>query len=771
MPIIPKVEQKHQVMALPAKGIAPTLNAPQLRLPRTDSRGIDAVARGQQAIARSLDNVSNMLGDAAINEKKKADRAKVLEAEQFLTKWEMENVDAGSLQRRGGDAIGEASRLSQNFDIAMNEYRNNMNNDDQIAAYDQLVMSRGLTNMRRVLNHESQETRGYYKEQATTTIKLESDRAVRNAKDVNMYNNSIRNAQAAFESWATGEGLPQNAIDMKKKDIADEVHFQTASLMASTDPDGFLDSVDGTRDVGGVSVSANTSRGIRNNNPGNLRKTNDNWKGSNGADSEGFVTFDSPQAGLRAMSLNLVNQQRKHGLNTIESIIEKYAPPNENDTQNYVNFMSKQLGVDPRQEIDLENEDTLQKFTAAVILMENGLNPYSEDLIDTGVRQVLGREKYQVAGEIQGLKAQGNLDLNNRPQVMTEEGEVATVRSMSINYRGKEVLIPTVSENGQIMSDEDAIKAFKETGKHLGKFDTPENATAYAKSLHVSQESGLEQSQQALSNVQAFDSLPWDKQQKIITTANTLSERNHRLEERRRKEIQSRNMFDTYEKVTNPKTREDMDRNDIIQLVNSDQLSGEQGRQLIKLLETDESREDDLATFAELSRSEAQGELTVEDVMKSHASGRLTSATAKRFVEGLTSNLSGNEAYQAGSATIKAQFDRSEFGVAMGDTAEREAKALREYQRRVSDGESPFEVADDVVGRLKDSAASDRVYQRTLSEIRKEVGVSTTNLEGVDQAAKAIADAAARGQIQKGDAARKLNALKRRREELQSGGR
>lgn len=49
------------------------------------------------------------------------------------------------------------------------------------------------------------------------------------------------------------------------------------------------------------------------------------------------------------------------------------------------------------------------------------------------------------------------------------------------------MLIPTVSDDGRILSDDDAIAAYQRTGRNLGVFDTPENATAYAESLHNQQ--------------------------------------------------------------------------------------------------------------------------------------------------------------------------------------------------------------------------------------------------------------------------------------------
>lgn len=104
---------------------------------------------------------------------------------------------------------------------------------------------------------------------------------------------------------------------------------------------------------------------IRNNNPGNLR-----FVGQEGASQGegGFAKFETPQAGLDAMRNQIELDTQKRGLN-LTQFLNKYAPPSENKTTNYIDFVARKTGLDPSSPIPASAIPQLQ---AAMIEMEGG---------------------------------------------------------------------------------------------------------------------------------------------------------------------------------------------------------------------------------------------------------------------------------------------------------------------------------------------------------------------------------------------------------------
>lgn len=132
-----------------------------------------------------------------------------------------------------------------------------------------------------------------------------------------------------------------------------------------------------------MSKSKHVNRGIRNNNPLNIRIGN-NWQGEAKSKDEAFETFSHSKYGFRAGAKVLRNYQKLYGLNTVSALIGRFAPPNENNTHNYAGFVSKQLGVSPDAPINLSDDETLTTMVHAMSIMEVGRH-YSRDDAAQGV--------------------------------------------------------------------------------------------------------------------------------------------------------------------------------------------------------------------------------------------------------------------------------------------------------------------------------------------------------------------------------------------------
>jgi hypothetical protein len=127
-----------------------------------------------------------------------------------------------------------------------------------------------------------------------------------------------------------------------------------------------------------------TPRGIRNNNPGNIRH-GAKWQGlAEVQKDKDFCTFKSPEYGIRALARVLKTYKSRYGLNTVEGIINRYAPQNENDTSAYIKHIVKELDISPSDEIEL-TDDELIVLIKAIIKHENGTQPYSTDVIRDGI--------------------------------------------------------------------------------------------------------------------------------------------------------------------------------------------------------------------------------------------------------------------------------------------------------------------------------------------------------------------------------------------------
>ena len=116
-----------------------------------------------------------------------------------------------------------------------------------------------------------------------------------------------------------------------------------------------------------------TPRGIRNNNPLNIRIGN-TWLGEvpNPTDSE-FEQFVSVRYGLRAAFVIMRRYIRRYGRNTPAKIIRAWAPAIENNTQRYIEVVCKRSLIAPNEVIDYADKKTMVRLVKAMAFVECGV--------------------------------------------------------------------------------------------------------------------------------------------------------------------------------------------------------------------------------------------------------------------------------------------------------------------------------------------------------------------------------------------------------------
>lgn len=202
-------------------------------------------------------------------------------------------------------------------------------------------------------------------------------------------------------------------------------------------------------------------RGIRNNNPGNIEddgKTQ--WQNLATPRSDGrFLRFKTAPDGIRALCRVLITYQDKRRakdgsrIDTVREIIERWAPPNENNTGAYTQAVRRSMGLDGEEfegELDVHEYNDLKPLVRAIIRHENGMQPYTDAQIDKGLLMA------GVHPPSDGKPLQKNLVVQS-----TQAGVVGTVGSGAVGL----TTIATLGE--QLQDAADQISPLAYYGKWL----------------------------------------------------------------------------------------------------------------------------------------------------------------------------------------------------------------------------------------------------------------------------------------------------------------
>lgn len=125
-----------------------------------------------------------------------------------------------------------------------------------------------------------------------------------------------------------------------------------------------------------------SARGLRNNNPGNIRLSHTTvWQGEvRPSRDKAFCQFRTMAYGYRALIKLLQNYRRNNGCRTISDFINRWAPPVENNTSAYISRVCREMQVPTSYIPDVGDRTTMCAFAAAISRVENGVPAVMEDV-------------------------------------------------------------------------------------------------------------------------------------------------------------------------------------------------------------------------------------------------------------------------------------------------------------------------------------------------------------------------------------------------------
>lgn len=123
-------------------------------------------------------------------------------------------------------------------------------------------------------------------------------------------------------------------------------------------------------------------RGLRNNNPGNIRINNDLFQGEvRPSKDKSFKEFETMPYGYRAMFKILSSYYKNYKLNTIRKMITRWAPPKENHTEKYIKAVSDYAGIPADDPININDREQMIRIVAGMSKVENGVEADMPDVI------------------------------------------------------------------------------------------------------------------------------------------------------------------------------------------------------------------------------------------------------------------------------------------------------------------------------------------------------------------------------------------------------
>lgn len=390
-----------------------------------------AAGVGQQAqdFGKALTGLGNAMAKIAADEQNAVSETKAKDIDTGFTQGlndHQYHPDSGYMGKQGRDAVdgyqGAVDEVKRMRTEAINQAGSDTRTREIVS---QLTAHRAESAIKSISIHATNENKNWQAQSADTRAQTGLQSAANNYTDAQAFREALTAAHGEADAQGKLHGWDEATTQTLRAKYTDQAFRMRYEAWRLHDPAGaftdFMANADSITPLvrgqigntlfhhaapalaaqinatGGAGIVAGPDgdtgpqpRGVRNNNPGNIMRGETSWKGEVLGNDPRYASFETPEAGIRAMGQTLLTYQDKHGLDTVPGIVARWAPATENNTAAYISTVAKALSVKPDQALDLHDPKMLNAITRAMIQVENGRQPYSDQQIAAGLAAANG---------------------------------------------------------------------------------------------------------------------------------------------------------------------------------------------------------------------------------------------------------------------------------------------------------------------------------------------------------------------------------------------
>ncbi|HAS8352672.1 TPA: hypothetical protein I7721_16400 [Vibrio vulnificus] len=370
----------------------PTYNQQQVSSSPLPSNGFSAQSSPEHfgaGLAQAGDQYINAFAEAKQRANVALSQDALLQVQEYADDL-FNNPNTGLYTKQGKNAVGQSDEIMASISAKGQELFMQLpegSREDVVKQFN--VVKRQYANQAK--SYELKEIQSFETSRNNGTVAGYAKSASDNFNNPQAFISFMALGRHNIIEFNRSRGVSEEEISAKIAEFDNQVAWTAAQNAMATDAMGTIGAVGEPSDLGGsmrVTGGPSGDRGSRNNNPGNIRISDNNWEGQVGDDGE-FVRFASPEHGVRALGKNLITYRNK-GVVTINQIISRWAPKKDgNKTEKYIAFVSQRMGIDPNVPIDVTDINTLRSITTA-IMQQEGNHSISGEQVDAGLQAALG---------------------------------------------------------------------------------------------------------------------------------------------------------------------------------------------------------------------------------------------------------------------------------------------------------------------------------------------------------------------------------------------